>query len=240
MNECSLGGWINLPRNARGGERRRNRRPRWPHRLSSRVVFFANVSLARMVLARMEFHLTSSREGAYTSKRYHRCFHPPVENVAYQLSAYPSLILSLSSSRLNFCRNLYVYISPLSLMRSRFPFGPADIALPNFWKGRDGSYYRVDFRGIKGEAAIYTTHDTDALFTAPRLSFPWNSIRLVKTLQLQPLKLFNRIALPNFYSTNFSSKENYRRSLLLNSVENMLLSFTRKRFFHTWKSSFVF
>lgn len=80
LNECSLGGWINLPR--------------WSHRLS--VVFFANVSLAGMMLARMEFHLTSWRD---TSKRYHRCFHPPVENVAYRLSACLSLIPSFYPRR---------------------------------------------------------------------------------------------------------------------------------------------
>lgn len=64
-------------------------------------------------------------------------------------------------------------------MRSPFPFGPADIALPNFWKGRDGSYYRVDFRGIKGEAAIYRTHDIRCTFYAASIiiSMKFNSTR---------------------------------------------------------------
>lgn len=95
----------------------------------------------------------------------------------------------------------FIYVSlSLSLLlwcALDFPLvSPADIALPNFWKGRDGSYYRVDFRGIKGEAAIYRTRVIYPMhfFTPPRLSFPWNSIRLVKTLQLRPLKLFNLVS----------------------------------------------
>ena len=57
------------------------------------------LQLYRMTLAGMEFHLTSRREGDRSSKRYHRCFHPAVENVAYhQAARVHSLSLSLRVS----------------------------------------------------------------------------------------------------------------------------------------------